>query len=165
VNDPQLVFLDEPTLGLDPAGQREVLRLVRRIAHTRGASVVLSTHFLDEVEESCSRVLILNRGRVAADGTVAEITGRVAAPRRGRLRVPPELREIALATLAAAPGGLQARPAVEQPEWLTVTVNGQGEFSDAIRVLIDARIPLLAFELEGARLSDAFLSMTEAAAC
>jgi ABC-2 type transport system ATP-binding protein len=157
VNDPQVVFLDEPTLGLDPAGQREVLRLVQGIARKRGASVVLSTHFLGEVEETCSRVLILNQGRVVADGTVAGITGRVAAPRRGRLRVPPELREVALATLAGA------RPAADQSDWLTVTVNGQGEFADAIRVLMDAHIPLLAFELEGARLSDAFLSMTEAA--
>jgi ABC-2 type transport system ATP-binding protein len=171
VNDPLVVFLDEPTLGLDPAGQREVLRLVQRIARRRGASVVLSTHFLGEVEETCSRVLILNRGRVAADGTVAEITRRAAAPRRGRLRVPPELRERALATLAGAPGVVQARPAGEQPDWLTVTVNGtggaapeaRGEFMAAIQTLIDAHIPLLAFELEGARLSDAFLSMTEAA--
>jgi ABC-2 type transport system ATP-binding protein len=171
VNDPLVVFLDEPTLGLDPAGQREVLRLVQGIARGRGASVVLSTHFLDEVEETCSRVLILNRGRVVADGTVAEITRRAAAPRRGRLRVPPELRERALATLACAPGVVNARPAGGQPDWLTVTVNGsaaasaeaRGEFMDAIRVLIDAHVPLLAFELEGARLSDAFLSMTEAA--
>jgi ABC-2 type transport system ATP-binding protein len=160
VNDPQVVFLDEPTLGLDPAGQREVLRLVQGIARTRGASVVLSTHFLGEVEETCSRVLILNRGRVVADGTVAEITRRAAAPRRGRLRVPPELRERALATLESTPGVV---PAGDQADWLAVTMNGSpGGFTDAIRVLIDADIPLLAFELEGARLSDAFLSMTEA---
>jgi ABC-2 type transport system ATP-binding protein len=172
VNDPLVVFLDEPTLGLDPAGQREVLRLVQRIARRRGASVVLSTHFLDEVEETCTRVLILNHGRVVADGTVAEITRRAAAPRRGRLRVPRELRERALAALACAPGVVHAHPATGQPDWLTLTVNGsgepsaeaRGEFMDALRVLIDARVPLLAFELEGARLSDAFLAMTEPAA-
>ena len=101
VNDPQVVFFDEPTLGLDPAGQRQVLRLVEGIARERGATVVLSTHFLGEVEDTCSRVLILNRGRVVAEGTVAEVTRRAAAPRRGRFRVPAELRDRALATLAA----------------------------------------------------------------
>ena len=67
VNEPQVVFLDEPTLGLDPAGQRQILSTVRRIAGERGATVLLSTHLLAEVEETCSRVLILNRGRVAAE--------------------------------------------------------------------------------------------------
>jgi ABC-2 type transport system ATP-binding protein len=79
VNDPEVVFLDEPTLGLDPAGQREVLALVRRMARERGATVLLSTHLLAEVEEVCTRVLILNRGRVAADGTSQR---SLAAPRR-----------------------------------------------------------------------------------
>src|SRR6185312_14156115 len=58
VNEPEVVFLDEPTLGLDPAGQIQVLRLVEAIARERGATVLLSTHFLAEVEEVCSRVLI-----------------------------------------------------------------------------------------------------------
>ena len=77
VNEPKVVFLDEPTLGLDPSGQRQMLGTVRRLAGERGATVLLSTHLLAEVEETCSRVLILNRGRVAAQGTVAEVASRV----------------------------------------------------------------------------------------
>ena len=73
VNDPVVVFLDEPTLGLDPAGQREVLATVRRIAEQRAATVVLSTHTLSEVEEVCTTLLILDRGRLLASGTVDEI--------------------------------------------------------------------------------------------
>ena len=79
INDPAVVFLDEPTLGLDPAGQEQVLRLVDRIAHERGAGVILCTHVLDEVERACSRVLILDRGRTVAEGTVAEVVRRAAA--------------------------------------------------------------------------------------
>ena len=75
VNDPAVVFLDEPTLGLDPAGQEQILRVVDRLASERAATVVLSTHLLAEVEKVCSRVLILNRGRLIADGTVAEVAG------------------------------------------------------------------------------------------
>ena len=127
VNEPQVVFLDEPTLGLDPAGQRQMLAIVRRIAQERGATVLLSTHLLAEVEETCSRVLILNRGRAVALGTVAEVAARAAAPRAARLSIQAADKERALRALAAA----------------DVTILGS--------------------ELEGARLSDAFLAMTEAA--
>ena len=80
VNDPAVVFLDEPTLGLDPAGQREVLAMISAMASARGVTVVLSTHALAEVEQTCDRVLILDHGRVIAEGTVAEIArgGRLA---------------------------------------------------------------------------------------
>jgi ABC-2 type transport system ATP-binding protein len=169
INDPQVVFFDEPTLGLDPAGQRQVLRLVEGIARERGATVVLSTHFLAEVEDTCSRVLILNRGRVIAEGTVAEVTRRAAAPRRGRFRVPAELRDHALGTLAQVSGFGDVQALDGRPDWVTVSLNearriepaAQVDVSEAVRALADAGIPLLAFELEGARLSDAFLSMTE----
>jgi ABC-2 type transport system ATP-binding protein len=127
VNEPQVVFLDEPTLGLDPAGQRQILATVRRIAGERGATVLLSTHLLAEVEETCSRVLILNRGRVAALGTVAEVAARAAAPRAARLRISAADEERARRALAAAD------------------------------------VAILGAELESARLSDAFLAMTEAA--
>jgi ABC-2 type transport system ATP-binding protein len=76
LNEPAVVFFDEPTLGLDPAGQRQVLELIVDIAAARGATVLLSTHLLAEVEKVCSRVLIMRRGRVVAHGTVADIAGR-----------------------------------------------------------------------------------------
>jgi ABC-2 type transport system ATP-binding protein len=169
VNEPDVVFLDEPTLGLDPAGQRQMLGIVRRIARERGATVLLSTHLLAEVEEVCSRVLILNRGRVAADGTVAEVARKAAAPRAGRLRVPAEQVERAIETLDRVPGFEATRLRDAQPGWLTVTLaqtNGrapEGLMNDALRAVADAGVPLLEFELEGARLSDAFLAMTQGA--
>jgi ABC-2 type transport system ATP-binding protein len=164
VNEPRVVFLDEPTLGLDPSGQRQVLGLVRRIARERGATVLLSTHLLAEVEEVCSRVLILNRGRVAAVGTVAEILRRTAAPRSARLRVAPERADEALSLLIRAPGIEGVVPADTFPGSLVVTLDrptSNGEMNHGLQVLAEAGIPLLAFELEGARLSDAFLAMTE----
>ena len=161
VNQPRVVFLDEPTLGLDPAGQRQILGTVRRIAGERGATVLLSTHLLAEVEQTCSRVLILNRGRVAAQGTVAEVAKQAAAPRSGRLRVPPERVPAALAALRSA-GEVETASADGQPGVLTVTLSGADSMNDAVRAVVDAGIPLLSSELEGARLSDAFLTMTEA---
>ena len=168
VNDPRVVFLDEPTLGLDPAGQRQILRAIREIASERGATVLLSTHLLAEVEATCSRVLILNRGHVVAQGTVSEVARQAAAPRSGRLRVADESVERAVVALTASPGVDRAAPAEGQPGWVTVTLrqtdgrSGEELMSDGLRALLQAEIPLLSFDLEGARLSDAFLTMTEA---
>ena len=163
VNEPRVVFLDEPTLGLDPAGQRQILGTVRRIAAERGATVLLSTHLLAEVEETCSRVLILNRGRIAAQGTVDEVTRRAAAPRTARLLVAGDQADRAIAALAGAPGVERAAAANGQPGRLTVTLGDTAGVEEALRALLDAGIPIASFELEGARLSDAFLAMTGAA--
>jgi ABC-2 type transport system ATP-binding protein len=164
VNEPEVVFLDEPTLGLDPAGQRQVLALVRRIARERGTTVLLSTHLLDEVEEVCSRVLILNRGRVVAAGTVSDVARRAAAPRTARLRVVADHVERARAALAAAGIG-RVEAGDGQPGSLVATLSRDGSddgMNGGLRALADAGVSVLAFELEGARLSDAFLAMTEA---
>jgi ABC-2 type transport system ATP-binding protein len=166
VNEPQVLFLDEPTLGLDPSGQRQVLTLVRRIARERGATILLSTHLLAEVEETCSRVLILNRGRVVAEGTVAEVSRQAAAPRSARLRVEADSVPEALRILAAERGIRAVEHADGQPGTLALTLEDQQDptpMNGALRALAESGVPVLFFELEGARLSDAFLAMTEAA--
>ena len=166
VNEPQVLFLDEPTLGLDPSGQREVLALVRRSARERGATVLLSTHLLGEVEESCSRVLILNRGRVAAEGTVAEVSRQAAAPRSARLRIEADSMPVALRILAGVRGIRATEPADGQPGTLALALEddqGTTLMNSALCALGDGGVPVLFFELEGVRLSDAFLAMTEGA--
>jgi ABC-2 type transport system ATP-binding protein len=167
VNDPKVVFLDEPTLGLDPAGQRQVLVLVRRLARERGVTVLLCTHLLAEVEDVCSRVLILNRGHVVSDGTVLEIVRRAAAPRTARLLVDADRVEQAAGAIAATSGIDRVERGNGQPGALTITLAPEGEahgedtMAEGLRAVLAARIRVLSFELERARLSDAFLAMTE----
>jgi ABC-2 type transport system ATP-binding protein len=167
VNAPSVIFLDEPTLGLDPAGQRQMLALIRDVAGQRGATVILSTHFLDEVEEVCSRVIILNRGEVIAEGSVADIKRR-AAPRTVRVHVPPEMHDEALSALRQAKGIAHVDSIDGEQGWLNATLDsawleehGGVQINSAIRALTDADVLVLSFELEGGRLSDAFLSLTE----
>jgi ABC-2 type transport system ATP-binding protein len=71
---PEVLILDEPTTGLDPQEIREVRRLVRRLAE-RGTTVLLSSHLLSEVEQTCSHVVVMDRGRLVAAGSVADIVG------------------------------------------------------------------------------------------
>ncbi len=75
LHDPQLIILDEPTNGLDPAGQIEIRALIRTLAQT-GRTIFLSSHVLHEVEQICDRVAILKQGRVIAQGSVAELLRR-----------------------------------------------------------------------------------------
>jgi ABC-2 type transport system ATP-binding protein len=164
VNTPAVVFLDEPTLGLDPLGQQQVLDLVTRVARDRGATVVLSAHVLAEVEQVCDHVIILDRGRIVADGTVAEVVRRAAAPRKAVVRVPSNLRTRAFDVLAAqhltadGTGGNGHRDEVELR--LPGDVPPEESTAAALRCLLDADVPVLGLSLEGGRLSDAFLAVT-----
>lgn len=74
VHDPQVLFLDEPTNGLDPDGRAEMLELVRQLCRDLGKSVILSTHILQDVEAVCDAVVVMERGRVVAQGPLAELT-------------------------------------------------------------------------------------------
>jgi len=75
VHDPDLLLLDEPTNGMDPAGRDEMLRLVRDLAVTHGVNVIVSSHVLPDIEATCSSVIVVNGGRVAAQGPLASLTG------------------------------------------------------------------------------------------
>jgi ABC-2 type transport system ATP-binding protein len=73
LGDPELLILDEPTNGLDPAGMQEMRHLIRTLADESGKTIFLSSHLLHEVEQVCDRVLILNKGKVIAQGEVSEL--------------------------------------------------------------------------------------------
>ncbi|MGE3171106.1 MAG: ABC transporter ATP-binding protein [Planctomycetota bacterium] len=90
VHDPQVLFLDEPTNGLDPDARDEMLALVRQLAGKLGKSVVLSTHILQDVEAVCDAAVVLEQGAVVAQGPIGELTR--TSGRRYLLQVePPEL--------------------------------------------------------------------------
>lgn len=79
---PELVILDEPTSGMDPAGIQEIRALIVDLAQREGVTVILASHQLDEVRRVCDRVAILSKGKVVAEGAVAELTAGEA-----RLRI------------------------------------------------------------------------------
>ena len=75
VHDPDLLLLDEPTNGMDPKGRDEMVALIRDIARERGLNVIVSSHLLPDVDDTCGHVLVLSRGRVAAEGPIAGLKG------------------------------------------------------------------------------------------
>ena len=176
VNDPVVVFLDEPTLGLDPRGQQELLELVTRIARERNTGVVLCSHLLSEIEDVCDDVVILNLGQIVARGTVAGVIGRVQQNiiLRNALRVQvlPETVGEARQVLGEIPNILKVTPIGEIEGWLRLELvpPSNGDLATVYNVnnqilgaLIRAKIPILGFEVEGGRLQDVFLHLTEEA--
>ena len=75
VHDPDLMFLDEPTNGMDPKGREEMLELIRDIAHNKGINLILSSHLLPDVEYTCDHVVVLDKGAVATFGPIEELKG------------------------------------------------------------------------------------------
>jgi ABC-2 type transport system ATP-binding protein len=165
VNDPVVVFLDEPTLGLDPRGKEELLELIQRIARQRHAGVVLCSHLLTEVEEVCDDVVILRQGDVVATGTVAEVLRR-ARNDMARIRVPATLIARAQQQLAGLPKVKAVNGLNGKTDWLTILLAedaDQQSRNDILQAMLREDIPVLNFESESNRLQEVFFQLTEEA--
>ena len=103
VHDPDLLFLDEPTNGMDPKGRDEMLELIRDLAHNKGVNLILSSHLLPDVEYTCDHVVVMDKGTVATFGTIEALKG--PSGRVFEVRVKGEL-PVFIAALKAA--GLEA---------------------------------------------------------
>ncbi|WP_420609014.1 ABC transporter ATP-binding protein [Candidatus Poriferisodalis sp.] len=79
VGDPELVFLDEPTTGFDPAARREAWQTIDGL-RSLGVTVLLTTHYMDEADQLADRIAVISRGRIVADGTALELAAQVAMP-------------------------------------------------------------------------------------
>jgi ABC-2 type transport system ATP-binding protein len=75
VHDPDLLFLDEPTNGMDPNGRDEMLALIRDLAHNKGVNLILCSHLLPDVEYCCEHVVVMDKGRIATQGPIEELKG------------------------------------------------------------------------------------------
>ena len=88
VHGPKLIFLDEPTNGLDPAGRDEMLALIRDISHGKGVNVIVSSHLLPDIEFACDSVIVMQSGQVAQQGTIAELRKTVGSQLEIELKLP-----------------------------------------------------------------------------
>lgn len=160
INDPEVLFLDEPTLGLDPAGKEEVLSHLTRVALDQGTCVVLCTHLLDDVERVCDRVAIMDQGRIVADGTVTDVVARSGAVGRARIQVAPTDTGRAEAALLTSVATDVSRGGERSGDIEMTLGSAERERGEVIHSLLAAGVVPLGFDLRGARLSDAFLALT-----
>jgi ABC-2 type transport system ATP-binding protein len=162
LNDPPVLILDEPTIGLDPKQIHEVRELIKGLAGNH--TVVLSTHILPEVEQTCHRVIIIDRGRIVAVDTPSNLRFQLQGAQRITLEVQGPLSEIT-AKLKATPGVIEIRQLEE--------IDGRNRFqiegelrkdirSELARVIVQSGWGL--YELQSATMSleDIFLKLTTA---
>lgn len=146
---PQLLILDEPANGLDPAGIREMRELLRSLARDHGLGILVSSHLLAEIEMVCDRVTILHRGRVLSSGPVSVVLGGTS---RWRLEV--DRADAATAVLARS--GVEA---VRNNGWLEFEAEREG-IPDLVRALVASGVAISTVEPRRATLEERFLSET-----
>ncbi|WP_405389458.1 ATP-binding cassette domain-containing protein [Streptomyces sp. NBC_01102] len=149
--EPGVFFLDEPTTGLDPRSRRELWQVVRDLAG-RGATVLLTTQYLEEADQLADRIAVLDKGRIAAEGTPAELKARAAGHRL----------DLVLTTQEAYLR-LAARAVHHSPGSLTLGLPTDGTAAH-VRALLDEidprRTDVDRFSLHSATLDDVFLTLT-----
>jgi len=153
INDPELVFLDELTTGLDPQARRAIWELVRGI-RSRGKTVFLTTHLMEEAERLCDRVAILDHGCIVDIGTPAELIRRHS----------PEQSAMIVTDSPGAEDQFRSIPDVDSVsrDNLTFTIRGRGKtlVTDVIRCLAEHDMRVIDFRTERPTLEDVFLKLT-----
>jgi ABC-2 type transport system ATP-binding protein len=155
IHDPRVVFLDEPTTGLDPQSRAHMWDEVRRLRET-GVTVFLTTHYLDEADALCDRIAIMDHGEIVAEGTPAELKREISGD-----VVTVELT----GSVAEASEALSGQPFVNRLErteqGLRLSVDeGATAIPLILRRLDGASIPLASIELHRPSLDDVFLEKT-----
>lgn len=124
VHDPAVLVLDEPTTGLDPNQIIEVRSLIKDLGRTR--TVVFSTHILPEAEAVCDRILIINKGRIVADGTSEQLRAQVLGRTLFQVRITGASPEEVLPVLRAIEHVITATPVVDSSDRFEVLMSGAG---------------------------------------
>ena len=158
LGEPDVLILDEPANGLDPAGIREIRQLVRRLATEQGIGVFVSSHLLSEIEQTCDRVAIIHRGRTLAAGSVRELSARSASD-RVRVRARPIVRASERLALFGAVEG--AVPSAGSGEDGVVTARiPPDRVPEALRALLADGIEVFTVERPASTLEEVFLEIT-----
>jgi ABC-2 type transport system ATP-binding protein len=154
VGHPLIIFLDEPTTGLDPRSRRTMWRIVRDLV-ARGVTVFLTTHYLEEADHLADRVAVLDRGRLIAEGTPEELKRMIPG---GHVNLRFADRQALDSAARVLPGSIR------DVEGLTLRVSSDGDV-EALRDLLDrlhrASVGVEQFSLHTPDLDDVFLALTE----
>ncbi|MEN9223972.1 MAG: ABC transporter ATP-binding protein [Thermostichus sp. HHBFW_bins_43] len=165
VHDPPVIILDEPTIGLDPKQIIEVRNLIKSLAgeHT----IILSTHILPEVSMTCDRVVIINRGQVAAIGTPSELTAQFQGQHQVHLHVGASSEAVIREVLERIPQvqvlSLEPRAQTDSRRWqlqLSSSTPADGWIPEVAKALIQSDVALYEIGRSQASLEEIFLQLT-----
>ncbi|MEV0185820.1 ATP-binding cassette domain-containing protein [Streptomyces sp. NPDC050625] len=155
VQMPELVFLDEPTTGLDPQSRAHLWERIRRLRAEQGVTAFLTTHYLDEADALCDRILIMDNGRIIAEGTPDTLKARVSGDVL-------ELRSTHIAAAAEIAGRLEGARDVSAADGLVRLRVPRGDIALPVllRALDTAQIAATSIQVNRPSLDDVFLALT-----
>jgi ABC-2 type transport system ATP-binding protein len=161
VSIPEVLFLDEPTTGLDPRSRNQVWELVRRIA-AEGTTVLLTTQYLEEADRLAERMAVIDHGRVIAEGTSRELKASIGANTlRLRLaRAEQRPRALELVERVLGDGLLPAAEAGAEPLEISARLSSPSQAATLLAALAEARIDLAQFAMGDPSLDEVFLALT-----
>ena len=156
VHEPRILFLDEPTTGLDPQSRNAMWEEVRRLVAERGVTVFLTTQYLEEADVLARRIGIIDRGRIVAEGTPDELKAEIGRPSVEAIPADPDERDRVAAVLSRF-----GDPVPGTPRGATVRLaGGGGGLADVVRALDSEDIAVEHLELHAPTLDDVFLAKT-----
>jgi ABC-2 type transport system ATP-binding protein len=156
VHDPTLIFLDEPTTGLDPQARANLWEHISSLRTDRGATIFLTTHYLDEADALCDRILVIDHGRIVASDTPEALKQSVSGDLVELVLIDAD----AVGRAAQALGALGGTPEIDG---LTVSMrvpHAGRELAGLLRTLDRGRIALGSIEVRRPTLDDVFLTVT-----
>jgi ABC-2 type transport system ATP-binding protein len=155
MHDPRLIFLDEPSTGLDPQTRANLWAHIRALRDRRDGTILLTTHYLEEADALCDRIMIMDGGKVVASGTPAELKRRIS----GDL-VTFEVDDVARAAELLR-GRSDARDVTTVDHGLRITVDrGEVQALPLMRALDDAGVRVGSLHIAHPSLDDVFLTLT-----
>jgi lipooligosaccharide transport system ATP-binding protein len=152
INDPDILILDEPTTGLDPQARHVVWDRLFSLKQ-RGVTLILTTHYMDEAEQLCDRLVVMDHGRIAAEGTPRELIAGYSTPEVLELRFPREERDIALEKIK----DLSPERTEATADRLLIYANDGDDFAKRVRL---AGLTPLTELVRRSTLEDVFLHLT-----
>ena len=162
LNDPQVLLLDEPTLGLDPPSARRIRNLVRDLASKEGKAVLYTSHNMFEVEMVCDRIILINKGVIVAEGAPEELKSKIPKVRALELY----LRSVPDGLLDDIRGlGLEAREPAQTTEGLylvkVLARRPEEVVDDILRAATSRGADVVRLRIEEPTLEDVFVYFTE----
>jgi ABC-2 type transport system ATP-binding protein len=157
IHAPEVLILDEPTIGLDPAQIIEVRKLIQELGRER--TVLLSTHILSEAQQVCDRVLIIHRGEIVAEDSPSNLQAQVAGAERLLVKVAGETSEL-VAALKGVADVNDVQPGASEGEVEVTSAPGIDVRPRVARRVIEAGMDLIELRAKGASLEDVFLQLT-----
>ncbi|MDP4088704.1 MAG: ABC transporter ATP-binding protein [Bacillota bacterium] len=155
VHSPELIIMDEPTVGIDPQSRNHILESIRRL-NDKGATIIYTSHYMEEVEGLCSRVIIMDNGRLIAEGTKDQLSEYVQEEKI----VDVTLNNMAFTITQAVKAVYGVKDCTVEGREMKVVLDKNGDVSKVINAINDKGGIITKINMEEATLEDVFLTLT-----